>query len=138
MRAYASAYVAATWCDARLKRAMGTSPLARWGLLPSERVLWHGGPGLGLPRDLRWTIVPALFLSLALITALFAGLIHIAGIPGVRSMAFLAFYLLMTAVAVWTAPQFLLDPCEFLVSERQQALIWLFHAVVATATAAMG
>ena len=46
-----------------------------WRLLPSERVLWQGGPKPGVPRDLRWTVALLLVLALALVTALFAGLL---------------------------------------------------------------
>ena len=75
-----------------------SEPVARsWRLLPSERVLWTGGPRLGVPRDLRWTIVPGLVLALAIVAALFAGLLYAAAIPGVRSGAFMAFYLFVPA-----------------------------------------
>jgi len=42
-----------------------------WRLLPSERTQWRGGPTLGVPRDLRWMLVPGLFFALALVTAMF-------------------------------------------------------------------
>jgi hypothetical protein len=93
-----------------------------WRLLPSERVLWTGGPKLGVPRDLRWTIVPGLVLALAIVAALFAGLLHAAGIPAVRSAAFMAFYLLVLAVAVRLMPHYALDPCEYMLTDRQ--VIW--------------
>jgi hypothetical protein len=93
-----------------------------WRLLPSEHVLWQGGPKLGVPRDLRWTIGPGLVLALAVICALFAGLLHVAGIPAVRSMAFTSFYLLVTAVAARLLPRYLLDPCRYLVTDRN--VVW--------------
>jgi hypothetical protein len=93
-----------------------------WRLLPSERMLWKGGPKLGVPRDLRWTIGPGLLLVLAIITALFAGLLYVAHIPAVRATAFTAFYFLMTAVAARLLPRYLLDPCEYMVSDRH--VIW--------------
>lgn len=93
-----------------------------WRLLPSERILWRGGPKLGIPRDRRWIIIPGLLFAFAVVTALFAGLLWIAGIPAVRTTAFVAFYFLLTAVAIWSLPQFQLDPCEYMVTDRQ--VIW--------------
>ena len=91
-------------------------------LLPSERVLWHGKPTLGVPRQGFWVWVPAGFVVLAVIVALFAGLIAASGIPAVRSTAFLAFYLLVTAVAAWYSPRAWLDRCEYLITDRH--VIW--------------
>jgi len=93
-----------------------------WRLLPSERVLWRGAPRLGVPRDLRYFIVPGLFFTLALVTALFAGLLYAVGIPAVRATAFTAFYMLVTGVASALAPRYLLDPCEYMLTDRH--VIW--------------
>jgi hypothetical protein len=91
-------------------------------LLPSEHVLWHGKPKLGVPRQGIWVVVPAAFVILAVIVALFAGLIAAAGIPAVRSTAFLSFYLLVTGIAAWFAPRAWLDSCEYLITDRH--VIW--------------
>jgi hypothetical protein len=91
-------------------------------LLPSERVLWQGGPKLGVPRDLRWTIVPGLVLALAVVCALFAGLLYVAEIPAVRPMAFTSCYLVLSAVAARLFPRYVLDPCEYMVTDRH--VIW--------------
>ena len=91
-------------------------------LLPSEQLLWHGKPRLGVPRDRIWIIVPALLFTFAVVAALFAGLISVAGIPAVRSTAFLAFYLLMTGVSFRLVPRHLFDGCEFAVTDRH--VIW--------------
>jgi len=91
-------------------------------LLPSERVLWHGKPKLGVARQGIWVVMPAAFVILAVIVALFAGLIAAAGIPAVRTTAFLAFYLLVTGVAAWFAPRAWLDTCEYLITDRH--VIW--------------
>lgn len=93
-----------------------------WRLLPSERVLWQGGPKHGVARDLRWTIGPGLLLALGVITALFAGLLYVAHIAAVRATAFTAFYFLMSAVAARLLPRYLLDPCEYMVTDRH--VIW--------------
>jgi len=69
-----------------------------------------------------WVVVPASFVILAVIVALFAGLIAAAGIPAVRSTAFLAFYLLVTGIAAWFAPRAWLDSCEYLITDRH--VIW--------------
>ena len=100
-----------------------SEPVARsWRLLPSERVLWTGGPKLGVPRDLRWTIVPGLVLALAIVAALFTGLLYAAEIAGVRSGAFMAFYLFVLALGVRLMPRYALDPCEYMLTDRQ--VIW--------------
>ena len=101
---------------------MSDSIARSWRLLPSERVLWTGAPRLGVPRDLRWTIVPGLVIALAIVAALFAGLLYAAAIPGVRAGAFMAFYLLVLAVGVRTMPRYVLDPCEYMITDRQ--VIW--------------
>lgn len=91
-------------------------------LLPSERVLWHGRPRLGVPRQGVWLIAPALFITLAVIAALFSALLAASGIPAVRSTAFMAFYLLATGVAGWFAPRAWLDACEYVITDRH--VIW--------------
>jgi hypothetical protein len=93
-----------------------------WRLLPSERVLWQGAPQLGIPRDLRWTIGPALVVALAAITGLFAGLLYVSGIPAVRPTVMSTCYLLMTAIAMRLLPRYSLDPCEYMLTDRQ--VIW--------------
>jgi hypothetical protein len=75
-----------------------------------------------VPRDLRWTIGPLLVIALSVVCALFAGLLYVAGIPAVRPMAFTAFYLLLTAVSARLLPRYLLDPCEYMVTDRH--VIW--------------
>jgi hypothetical protein len=85
-------------------------------------VLFQGGPKLGVPRDLRWTIVPGLLLALAVITALFAGLLFVAGIHAVRPTAFTAFYFMAAAIAARVLPRYSLDPCEYMVTDRH--VIW--------------
>ncbi|HEX2678568.1 MAG TPA: hypothetical protein VHM19_18075, partial [Polyangiales bacterium] len=101
---------------------MSESPHRSFRLLPSEQVLWQGRPKLGVPRDRMWQIVPALCFTFALVVALFAGLLAVSGIPAVRSTALLATYLLGTGCAFAFAPRYLLDPCEYLVSDRH--VIW--------------
>jgi hypothetical protein len=101
---------------------MSSSTDRFWRLLPSERVLWQGGPKLGIPRDRRWIIIPGLLFAFAVVAALFTGLLWIAGIPAVRTMAFVAFYLLLTAVGIWSLPQYQLDPCQYMVTDRN--VIW--------------
>ncbi len=91
-------------------------------LLPSERVLWQGGPHPGAPRDRRWRLVPALLCTLAAISSLFAVLLYSVELPGVGQIAMVALYLAAFAAAVWLAPSFLLDPCQFLVTDRR--VLW--------------
>lgn len=91
-------------------------------LLPSERVLWEGGPERGVPRRRAFRLVPAFLVTIAIIVALFAGLLVIAELPGARQAGLLAAYLVVTSIAVWVAPAYLLDPCRFLVTD--QRILW--------------
>lgn len=93
-----------------------------WRLLPSERVLWEGGPKLGVARDLRWTLIPALLAACSSVVGAFAGLLTISGLPGVRGMALLAVCLLGAACAVRLWPRFYADPCAYMVTDRH--VIW--------------
>jgi hypothetical protein len=95
-----------------------------WRLLPSEQVLWQGGPVLGVPRDYRWIVVPGLFFAFAAVAGLFAGLLWVADLPmtAIRSTVLTAFYLILAGAGVALVPKYLLDPCEYLISDRQ--VIW--------------
>lgn len=91
-------------------------------LLPSERVLWEGGPEREVPRRWLFRVVPGLVLTVAAILGLFVGLVVIAELPGGRQLAFSAGYLALSAVVLWVAPSFLLDPCRFVVTD--QRILW--------------
>ncbi len=93
-----------------------------WRLLPSEEAVWEGGPAKGVPRDLRWSLIPGLCFAMAAIMAAFSGLLYVAELPAVRSSAFTAFYLVLTGVSVALLPQYLLDPCRYMVTDRH--VIW--------------
>lgn len=101
---------------------MNPSQDRRWRLLPSEQVLWRGGPRPGVPRDRVWHIATGLTLALALVAALFAGLLMDAALPGARSMAFVSAYLCLMALGIYSIPRQLRDPCEFMITDRQ--VIW--------------
>lgn len=101
---------------------MNAELVRSWRLLPSEHVLWHGGPVRGLTRRFRWRLPPILFGVLAADTALFAGLLYAADIHALRSTLSMVAYLSFTAIAFYVAPFFLLDPCEYLVTDRR--VLW--------------
>jgi hypothetical protein len=90
-------------------------------LLPSERVLWQGGPKLGVPRDAFWWVAPLLCFGFAVVVGLFAGLLHVAEVAA-GSTALLSVYFVLGGVALLLAPRYLLDPCEFLITDRH--VIW--------------
>jgi hypothetical protein len=90
--------------------------------LASEEVLWVGGPKRGIPRARLWVIAPALCFALAAVVALFSGLVAVAGIPAVRSMTFLAFYLSVTGISWLLVPRYLLDACQYTVTDAH--VIW--------------
>ena len=93
-----------------------------WRLLPSEKVLWHGRPTLGVSRDRRWTLIPLLFFTFAVVTLLFAALLMVADIPGYTNTALIACYLAIAGIGFLLAPRYLLDPCEFMVTDKR--VIW--------------
>jgi hypothetical protein len=91
-------------------------------LLPSEHLLWHGTPRPHVPRTLPWLVASGLCFVFALVAALFASLLSIAGIPAVRSTAFLGFYLLVTGIALYVMPAFFMSGVRYAVTERH--VIW--------------
>jgi hypothetical protein len=95
-----------------------------WRLLPSEQTLWQGGPVLGVPRDYRWIVIPGLLFAFSAVTALFSGLLWVADLPAtaIRSTVLTACYLILAGAGIALVPKYLLDPCEYLVTDRQ--VIW--------------
>jgi hypothetical protein len=90
--------------------------------LPSEEVLWHGRPERGVARDRRWTLGPLALYALALVFAAFGGLIGVAGVEGGEQTLLLSATMALFATAVLVAPRYLLDPCEYVVTDRR--VIW--------------
>lgn len=76
----------------------------------------------GVPRDLRWRIVPLIAFSISAVAALGAGLLSVAEIPAAGSTVLVAFLLAACGLAVGQAPRFLLDPCEYFVTDRR--VVW--------------
>src|SRR5687768_12236453 len=93
-----------------------------WRLLPSERVLWHGRPTLGIPRDRRWTVIAGLFFAFAVCSALFGALLWVSAIPGHTNTLLVSCYLTIAGVGFLLAPRYLLDSCEFLVTDKR--VLW--------------
>lgn len=93
-----------------------------WRLLPSEQVLWQGVPVHEVARDFSWRIGPLLVSAVAAISGLFGGLLAAAGLPGTKQMALVAIYLGVVAAALWLAPRFLHDACEYLITDRR--VLW--------------
>jgi len=102
--------------------SMNDSLERSWRLLPSERVLWHGTPTAGVPRDRRWFLLPAFTFSLAAVTLCFAALLWVTGIGASRQSLVLACYLCVTGLAGLLAPRYLLDRCEYLVTDKR--VLW--------------
>lgn len=88
-------------------------------LLPSERVLWEGGPRKGAPRGRGWRLVPALLVTIAVICGLFAGLLSLTGLPGASQVGFVCAYLVLTAIAIAVAPGILYGSSRFVVTDRR-------------------
>jgi uncharacterized membrane protein len=90
-----------------------------WRLLPSEQVLWEGSPIRGVARDLPWRLAPLLVSAVAAIAGLFGALLSAASLPGLRQMGGVSLYLGVVAAALYLAPRFLHDECEYLITDRR-------------------
>lgn len=91
-------------------------------LLPSERVLWTGAPTAGVARARVWSLGPASGLAMAAVAALFAALVHVAGLPGWQETALVGCNLAVIAIGGLLAPRYLLDPCTFAITDRR--VLW--------------
>src|SRR5262249_24786064 len=91
----------------------------RWRLYPGEEVLWEGGPVRGVPRRAKWHAIPAFAFALAADAALFAGLLASSGVPAVRATLALSVYLAITGVAAMLLPRYMLDACEYVITDRR-------------------
>ena len=92
-----------------------------WRLLPSEEVLWKGAPA-SVPRDRLWVLLPIFFFAFALVAALFAMLLRVAELEGVRNTVATAALLGACGVATVLAPRYLFDGCAYLVTDRR--ILW--------------
>jgi len=88
-------------------------------LLPSERVLWEGGPRRDAPRSRGWRLVPALLVTVAVISGLFGALLHSVGLPGASQVTFVCVYLVLTAIAIAVAPGILYGSSRYVVTDRR-------------------
>lgn len=93
-----------------------------WRLLPSEQILWQGAATRGVERDFSWRVGPLLATAVAAIAGLFSALLAAAQLPGSKQMGIVAAYLGVVAAALWLAPRFLHDECEFLITDRR--VLW--------------
>lgn len=89
-----------------------------WRLLPSEHVLWSGRPAR-VSHSPWFRLGAALLLGLAMVSALFAGLLYVNELAGARQTAAASIYLALTAVAVWLLPSFWIDAQEYLITDKR-------------------
>jgi len=90
-----------------------------FGLWPSERVLWHGHAAEGVSLDRRFRAAAFGLLMLAIIAALFAGLLHVAELPGSRDTVSLAALLAALAVGSVLLPHWVGDGLAYVVTDRR-------------------
>lgn len=95
-------------------------PLRRaFRLLPSERVLWSGGPTPGTPRDRIWFWTPVVALTFAAVSGSFAALLFVTGTSPWESSAMVAAWGVIFAVGGWLAPHYLVDVNRYAVTDRR-------------------
>jgi hypothetical protein len=97
---------------------METVDRAAFRLLPSERVLWYGRRSV-VPYDKHYVWAPPIVFALAAVFGLFAGLLHVVELPGVRGMTSLGAFLAALGVGLVLLPRYLLDDREYLVTDRR-------------------
>jgi len=91
-------------------------------LLPSEQVIWSGEPERNVSRDGFWVVTPAIAGAVGVIGLLFAVLLAVAELPGWQQSAIVVCYSIVLGVGSLLAPRYVLDPCEFVVTDRR--VIW--------------
>ena len=91
-------------------------------LLPGEFVIWSGRPEQGIPRDGFWVVTPAVACAVGLIASLFTVLLAVAALPGWQHSAIVVCYSVVLGVSSILAPRYMLDPCEFVITDRR--VIW--------------
>jgi hypothetical protein len=91
-------------------------------LLPSETVIWAGRPEHGVARDGFWVVTPAIASAVGVIAVLFTVLLAVADLPGWQQSAIVVCYSIVLGVGSLLAPRYVLDPCEFVVTDRR--VIW--------------
>ncbi|MBX3249931.1 MAG: hypothetical protein KF901_22325 [Myxococcales bacterium] len=89
-----------------------------WRLLPSEEVLWEGGPA-DVPRERMWVFIPLFFFAVSIVTLLFARLLVVAELPGMRNAIALAALLAAAGIAGVLAPRWLFGDLRYLVTDRR-------------------
>jgi hypothetical protein len=90
-------------------------------LLPSETILWEGRP-TAAPRPPIWRAASIGVGMLALIGALFAGVLFTSDLPGGSQMCFVTANLALIAIGIALAPSFLIDPCRYTITDRR--VLW--------------
>jgi hypothetical protein len=95
-------------------------PLRRaFRLLPSERVLWSGGPSPGVPRDRVWIWGPVVALVFAAVSGSFAALLAVTGTSPWESSAMVAAWGIVLAIGAHLVPHYLVDVNRYLVTDRR-------------------
>jgi hypothetical protein len=85
-------------------------------------VLWSGRPERQVPRDGFWVVTPAIAGAVCVIALLFSVLLAVAALPGWQHSAIVVCYSVVLGVGSLLAPRYVLDPCEFVITDRR--VIW--------------
>ncbi len=91
-------------------------------LLPGEGVIWSGRPEQGVARDGFWVVTPAIACAVFVIATLFTALLAVADLPGWQESALVVCYSVVLGAGSLLAPRYVLDPCEFVITDRR--VIW--------------
>ena len=90
----------------------------RFGLIPSEDVL-HAAKPARVVREGHWIVAPLLMFASALVTALFAGLLHAAGMAGVNNSIALSALLAAVGIGLILLPSFLYGEAMYVITDRR-------------------
>lgn len=91
-------------------------------LLPNETVIWSGRPTPGVSRDGFWVVTPAIACAVGIIALLFTVLLAATDLPGWQHSALVVCYSVVLGIGSLLAPRYILDPCEFVITNRR--VIW--------------